>query len=297
MCVGLRIVAFFLITTFAAGMAFASSGEDSLRKSQALRQEQIRNAEKQIETRPVRIIYAGFALDHTSTGFLHDMQSMSAVVKRMSAANVQLMSSNGASAADQQYPQATQTDFAETIANVSRLADKILAQEGNSPLIVLLLSSHGSPGHLVMSTVERPDWVSSAQLARILAPLEKHPTLVIISSCYAGSHDQALRSEKRMLLYSSAPNNTSMGCAVDSKNTWFIAALASSFKPGLSLRDWYSEAFMQIHVKEKAHYIQRRAEPFLRIGKSMLDYASQPLTQMLNTSATRTAGAGAKAMP
>jgi len=285
-----------LMLALGAGLAVANPGDGLLRRSQNLRMEQVRLAEKQIDTRPIKIIYAGFALDHTSSGFLRDAQSMSAVVNRMSPANVQFIASNGASAADRPYPQATRADFAESIANVSRLADKVLAQQGDPPLIVLLLSSHGSPGYLVMSTMERPDWISSSQLANALAPLERYPTLVIISSCYAGSHDQAMRSDKRILLYAAAPNKMSMGCAADSKNTWFVAALASSFRPAASIRDWYSEATDRIYAEEQAHYIAPPSEPFLRMGKDMLEYASQPLNQVLNTPArTASAGTGAKA--
>lgn len=90
-------------------------------------------------------------------------------------------------------------------------------------LLLLFLTSHGSPDHLLEVTIE-PLPVEEISAEDLAHWLDAHPVrhqVVIISACYSGGFIPPLDRVGRLVITAARADRTSFGCGVDSLVTYF----------------------------------------------------------------------------
>jgi hypothetical protein len=132
-------------------------------------------------------------------------------------------------------PMASVQNFGEALRAVSRRMDR------DKDLLVLVLSSHGSPDGFALSYQNLIDRTLDPETLRLmLDAAEIKNRVIIVSSCYSGAFIPPLQNPDTMILTAAAADRTSFGCADDRKWSWFGEAL---FEKGLAERATLVDAF------------------------------------------------------
>ncbi len=132
-------------------------------------------------------------------------------------------------------PIASVSNLGAALREISQRMDR------DNDLLVLVLSSHGSPDGFgldfddVFSRTLDP-----ATLREMLDAAKIKNRVVIVSSCYAGTFVAPLRNPDTMILTAADADHTSFGCADDRKWTWFGEAL---FEKALADNTTLADAF------------------------------------------------------
>lgn len=229
------------------------------------------------------IIYAGFALNDQTTAFQGDVRSLAEITTQLSPNSPQLLFSNAQGTGKPTLPFATVPDFMRGTEVLKNLAGEAKTTTGRDPLLVVLLSSHGSEQNLQLSSDDAYKTVSTHTIAKVLEPIESYPTLLIISACHAGSHVRELQRDNRIILTASAGDRVSFGCHPNSHQTHFVEALQKSFDAELSLTQWFDRAEGLVRTWE-ANMGVKASLPQMVVGMEMSAYATTPMRRLFDGS-------------
>lgn len=131
---------------------------------------------------------------------------------------------------------------------LARAIEVLAERSGPEDLVLIYLTSHGSPNHELV--LDQPGLnlasLSADELAWLLRPLEERDTVVIVSACYSGGFVAPLKSERRLVMTAARADRTSFGCSEDANFTYFGRAL-------------FSEALQRTQDLEEAFEMARRA--------------------------------------
>src|SRR5215510_11146709 len=175
------LAALILAVAVCVGCAVSPWDAGPRQKSDALLAAQEKTADGK------KVIFAAFALHSESTAFRGDIELARNTLRSIDAQLPAFMLSNQLEHFTIQYPFATKRNVKAVIGSIARRADK-------DSLVVLLFTSHGSPGELAIKTGygEYKETLSAQELQEYLEPLKPVPTVIFISACYSGSFVPAL---------------------------------------------------------------------------------------------------------
>lgn len=172
------------------------------------------------------------------------------------------------------YPLATRPSIAQAL--------KALDQRMNpeEDLLVIHLVSHGSRGGnllLRQPGLDLPD-MSPGDFAQMLAPLNAHRKLLVVSACFSGHWLSQLKDSDTLIMTSARKDRTSFGCGDDSEMTWFTRAVYQSV--GLSFTDpdtMFEQVDKQIRAWEKDNGMEEGdwSYPQSYLGDSLRQWLGQ----------------------
>lgn len=273
----MRIV-IVLIAAFAlAACATSPYSSENKAKSDALLAQQVVQAQATLaEFATPRLLFVGVAIDDRSTAFRNDVQLAEQVALAIDPHAVVFKLANPAPLQDADWPYATRENIQQVLQTLGALArpqDKLM----------LLLSSHGAPGLLAVHAGHKPlGVVGASDLAQWLQPLQKQPTLLLVSACFSGSLLDALQQPTRMIFTAAAKDRVSFGCQSQSDNTYFIKELLR--QPGLlnlSVREAMQQAQRGVAALEEAQHLKPPSMPQQHYGKDVQDWSRQKINQWL----------------
>jgi hypothetical protein len=165
-------------------------------------------------------------------------------------------------------------DDATVLSFVRKAAEQATPQD----VIFVHISTHGAPHELARRIGEGETTALSSQaLARMLAPLAGHPTIIVISACYSGSFIRDLQGARRIILTAARADRSSFGCGAGSRHTFFGEAELEAFgEPDRSLRQVF------VAIRRNVAAIERRehftpSEPQISVGADVWDLYDQPV--------------------
>lgn len=224
---------------------------------------------------PGRIIFAGFAMHSQSKAFRNDVLLAEKMVSGIDPNALMLKLANPARDQSAEWPQATAENFAlvmSKMAEVARPRDRVL----------LLISTHANPGllNITVGGKNQPP-ITPRMLSDALAPLNKVPTLVVLSACYSGAFVEPLKAPNRVVLTATDARLTTFRCQYEGNHTPFAEALFG--QPGaasLTVNDWMGEAKKSIAAQEKRRKVPA-SKPQAFIGDEAKGWAGQPMKDWL----------------
>jgi hypothetical protein len=224
---------------------------------------------------PGRIIFAGFAMHSQAKAFRNDVVLAEKRVKELDPRALMLKLANAASDQPADWPQATPENFAlvlSKMAEVARPRDRVL----------LFISTHANPGLLNISAAGRHLQPLTPQaLSEALAPLEKVPTVVVLSACYSGAFVEPLKSPNRVVITATDARSMSFRCQYPGQHTPFAEALFGQEDAAkLSISDWMAQARKSISAQEKRRKLPG-SKPLIFVGDEAKAWAQQPLQDWL----------------
>lgn len=154
------------------------------------------------------------------------------------------------------------------------LADLAAKADDDKDLVVVMLTTHGSPDILAYKAPnEDPFGISPAALENRLSALSADQQLIILQACYSGSFIDDLAAPNRIILTAAAADRSSFGCEPNNKNTWYIEAFNDALAQGGSLKDIATRAHALVRAREKAQGIppERYSNPQISVGSKMKD--------------------------
>lgn len=226
---------------------------------------------------PPRLIFAGFALHSQSKAFYNDVLSAEAFARKIDPNALMLKLGNPTRDQVSDWPKANVENFElvmSKIAEIARPEDRV----------VLLISTHANPGTLNINVAGKNVTPLTARgLSAALTPLDKTPTLIILSSCYSGNFIQPLRAPNRVILTATGLNRSSFKCKYTEENTFFADALFNQPDAGsLSITDWMGVAQRTILSQEKRKRLNA-SSPRIFIGPDAKNWANQPMSKWVET--------------
>jgi hypothetical protein len=136
---------------------------------------------------------------------------------------------------------------------VATMVSRTAAQVRPGDVIFINISTHGGPGELARKVGNhRATGMSSRALARALAPLAEHPTVIVISACYSGSLIGDLRAPKRIIMTAARADRSSFGCGAGNRHTFFGQAELDAFgHSGRNLRQVFEAIRAKVSQMER----------------------------------------------
>jgi hypothetical protein len=118
---------------------------------------------------------------------------------------------------ERRFPSATPTHLQAAIGRLGQVIDP------NEDLVVLFLTSHGSPdGSIALREENRlTGAMRPAHLREALQAAGIRNKVVIISACFSGAFIAPLMNPQTVVLTASAPDRSSFGCQADREWTFF----------------------------------------------------------------------------
>jgi hypothetical protein len=207
-----------------------------------------------------RLFYLGLAL-YSESWSENDVVELAEELQHTADYDVvPLIASNRLTRAPRKYPIADDTRIAMLVSTVT---DR--ARPGD--VVFIHISTHGARGMLARQIGNRPPTaLTAASLARQLAPLAAHPTVIVLSACYSGSLIAALRSPNRIIITAARADRSSFGCAAGNRHTWFGEAELHGFaEPGQSLRQVFAAIRDDVARMERDQQVTP-SEPQISVG-------------------------------
>jgi hypothetical protein len=259
-----RVARYCLCATIAGLMlALASLGRCAEPQASPL-------AQHQTAANGKRLFYIGLAL-YSEPWSENDVVELSDRLRTASRYHVVPMIASNVVSAQGPYPIAND-------ANIAAMVNSAAAQAGPGDIVFVYLSTHGS--HKVLARKmgnNAPTALSSRELARKLAPLAGHQSVIIISACYSGSLISDLRSPERIIITAARADRSSFGCAAGNRHTFFGAAELDAFdQPGRSLHQVFTATREGVSRMESARQFQP-SEPQVSVGAEVMDLYDAPL--------------------
>ncbi|MFZ6781351.1 C13 family peptidase [Undibacterium sp. Ji83W] len=242
---------------------------------QLMQQQSLKNHEKASAIADHRVWFAGFGLHSGSKAFLGDVQLAK---QRLAEINPELISYSF-----DNEPRQNKLDapFAH-LGSIDQTARDIASQAKEGDVVTILLSSHGFSDFVSVEIGKKPYApIFTRYLKTALAPLEKFPTVLIISSCYSGSLISQLKAPNRIIVTASAEDKVSYGCQALEHNTFFVDALfGNKLDAGQNLMQVFE------HTKEVVAEREKKAKfdpslPQMYVGEKMQAYTKDPLKNWL----------------
>lgn len=167
----------------------------------------------------------------------------------------------------QHAPLANWTNLETALAAVHRIMNP------GQDILVLYLTSHGSPDHTLLVDMDPIplDQIGATDLARILA---EHPfrwKVVIVNACYSGGFIPPLKGDGTLVMTAASSHRSSFGCGSESKITYFgDAYLAHALNHTDDLIAAFAQARATIAAWEKRDHLTP-SQPQIDIGKGIAD--------------------------
>lgn len=216
------------------------------------------------------LFYIGLGL-YSEPWSENDVVGLAGQLQQISKYNVVPLIASNVVAAEGRYPVADDA----TIAN---LIDAAARKAGPGDLVFVDISTHGAPEVLARKVGNgRPSELSSRELARRLAPLSGHRTVIVVSACYSGSLIRDLRAPERIIITAARADRSSFGCSPDSRHTFFGEAELRAFaQPDRSLHEVFGAIQKDVAAMERrARYTP--SEPQVSVGSDVADLYEAPL--------------------
>lgn len=221
-----------------------------------------------------KLIFLGLALDDRSDAFLGDILLAKRFAREIDPDGIFLTLANAAKEINSPFPQATLDNIREalsSIAELSRPQDKIM----------IVLSSHGKPGRLLLHRGDAPTSPLHASfLKEWMHALDGRQVILIISACYSGSFIPYLQEPHRIILTAAAETRRSFGCASHSDGTYFMKALLRNpFATTLSVRELVRQAELEVRSEEASLGLTQAqaSDPQSFFGAAAQDWADRPI--------------------
>src|SRR5208282_1179405 len=185
---------------------------------------------------------------------------------------VPLIASNFIADGPRPYPVA---DDAAIVGLVRTAAERA----GPDDLVFVHISTHGGPGVLARKIEGRPtEILRAAGLARLLAPLGAHHTVIVLSACYSGSLIGTLRSPDRIIMTAARADRSSFGCEASSRHTFFGDAELRGFDTrGRSLHQAFIVISDEVAAMEQASHYGPPSQPQVSVGAEVKDLYEAPV--------------------
>jgi hypothetical protein len=163
-------------------------------------------------------------------------------------------------------------------ATIAALVGTAAERAGADDIVFVDISSHGARQVLARKVGNNvPTALPSRELARKLAPLVGHPTVIIVSACYSGSLIGDLRAPERIVITAARADRSSFGCAPGNRHTFFGEAELHAF--GQQNRSLH-QAFVTIRddvARMESEQRVRPSEPQVSVGADVADLYDAPL--------------------
>ncbi|WP_162042475.1 C13 family peptidase [Undibacterium sp. YM2] len=258
-------------------ITYLNPGQDKAREmsDQLMAQQRLSNQEKAKTIDHHRVWYAGFGLHSGSKAFWGDVQLAK---QRLEEINPELISY---SFNNDPHQDKLDAPFAH-LGSLDQTARDIASQAREGDVVTILLTSHGYTDLVAVEIGNKPTApIWTRYLKTALAPLEKFPTVLIISSCYSGSLISQLKAPNRIIVTASAQDKVSYGCQPLANNTFFVDALfGSKLDSGQNLMQVFEHTKELVTEREKAAKFDP-SSPQIFVGEKMQAYAQQPLKSWL----------------
>ena len=201
----------------------------------------------------------------------NDVVELAETLRQSSTFDVVPLIASNFAAKPRRYPVA---DDATIAALVRTAAER--AEPGD--IVFVHISTHGAPGLLVRQTGSRaPTALTASQLARKLVPLGSHPTVIILSACYAGSLIPTLRTPQRIIIAAARADRSSFGCSATSRHTLFGEAELGAFaQPDRSLRNIVDDIRDHVRQMEQRNH-DIPSEPQVSVGREVMELYDAPV--------------------
>jgi len=161
---------------------------------------------------------------------------------------------------------------------ISEFVKSAAEQAGPDDVVFVAISTHGAPKVLARKVGDsEPIVLSSRGLARMLAPLARLPSVVVISACYSGSLIADLRTPRRIIITAARADRSSFGCEPDSRHTFFGQAELDGFgQPDRSLSDVLDVIRQDVSRMERDQQVTA-SEPQVWVGAEAMELFHAPL--------------------
>jgi hypothetical protein len=141
----------------------------------------------------------------------------------------------------------------ETLATTLKSAAKEIDVEKD--ILVLILTSHGSPAGLAVKAGRREETLSPSNLVAMLNDAGLRHRVVIVSACYSGIFIPRLADADTLVITAADSNHSSFGCQDKAKWTYFgDAFFNSALRRTTNLRDALALAQVFVRKRERQHH-------------------------------------------
>jgi hypothetical protein len=178
-----------------------------------------------------------------------------------------------------------------TLAKALRSAGE--AMDAAKDILVVFLTSHGSPDGLDVVAGHRRETLSPRALRSMLNASGARYRVVIISACYSGVFARALADPRTLVITAAAPNRPSFGCEDGATWTYFGDAF---FNQALRSSRTLNEAFCRardIVTKRERKEGFEPSRPQIAGGSEVLPSLAGPQPEGLTVQAGRARSLGA----
>jgi Peptidase C13 family len=141
----------------------------------------------------------------------------------------------------------------ETLAAALKSAAKEIDVEKD--VLLLILTSHGSPAGLAVKAGRREETLSPSNLVAMLNDAGVRHRVVIVSACYSGIFIPRLADADTLVITAADSNHSSFGCQDRAKWTYFGEAFFNSaLRRTMNLRDAFALAQVFVRKRELQHH-------------------------------------------
>ncbi len=168
---------------------------------------------------------------------------------------------------ERNYPSATPDDIAAAIGRVGAIIDS------NEDLVVLFITSHGSPDgsvalreHNRLGASMRP-----THFRDMLAAAGIRNRVVIVSACFSGAFIAPLMDENTIVLTAAAPDRSSFGCQPQRDWTFFGDAYFNQVRENSSMLEAFDDAKVLIERWEREQNLSPPSNPQRHVGARAAD--------------------------
>jgi Peptidase C13 family len=223
-----------------------------------------------------RLWYAGFAMHSGSSAFKFDVTETGRLISYLDDNAAVLKLGNPSANQPNDWPYATPENIERTIANIG-------AKMKKGDVAIVLLTTHGNANVLAVSAFGKDYPLLQGQsIGKILEPLTKHKTVVIVSACFSGSLIPALAHPQRIVVTAAAHNRASFGCNPTSSNTFFIEALIrAAGDSSRNLNAIFADTKIAVDRKEKSMRLSPPSLPQMVVPMAMEGFAQRAIREWL----------------
>lgn len=139
-------------------------------------------------------------------------------------------------------------------------------------LVVVMFTSHGTPGALAQKTPEQVNGnlIPAAGLRQFLKGAEDDKQVIILQACFSGSLIKELRAPNRIIMTAAAADRPSFGCQPKASNTWFIESFNTALAQGKTWAEVFALTKSIVTAKERAEGMPP-SNPQVFVGADMKD--------------------------
>lgn len=217
-----------------------------------------------------RLFYIGLAL-YPESWSENDVVELAETLRETSKFQVVPMIASNAVSRPRRHPVADDPTIAAFVAGA---AERATADD----IVFVDISTHGSRDVLARKIGRGPETALTAhRLAEMLAPLERHRTIIVISACYSGSLIDELRAPRRIIITAARADRSSFGCAPGNRHTFFGQAELDAFSQGdRSLRQIFAAIREDVGRREQ-ELRYTPSEPQVSVGVDVTALYDAPL--------------------